>query len=187
VYNYEMVPSRRSRATVIADGLTMLRFVIAIVLIPANWSLSLGVSVWLVSVAWVTDVLDGRLARAAGEEGRMGRWDLTADTAVGAGLLVGLAGSGEIPAWFAVSVLVILGTLFLRGSFAASMLLQVAGYLSLIALIWSRRSSFWWMPLATAVLIGLIDWRRLVQVNIPSFLRPFTQSARQEGWRRGGR
>jgi phosphatidylglycerophosphate synthase len=187
VYNYEMDPSTRSRATVVADGLTVLRLVIAIVLVPATWSLSLSVSAWLVSVAWVTDVLDGRLARAAGEEGRMGRRDLTVDTAVGAGLLVGLAGSGEIPAWFAVSVLVILGTLFLRGSFAASMLLQVAGYSSLIALLWSRGSSFLWMPMATAVLIGIIDWRRLLQVNIPGFLHAFRQSAGRGEWRPGGR
>ena len=166
-----MDPSTRSRATVVADGLTVLRLVIAIVLIPAAWSLSLGLSAWLLSVAWMTDVLDGRLARGVGEEGRMGRWDLTADTAVGAGLLVGLAGSGEIPAWFAVAVVVILGTLFLFGNFAASMLLQVAGYASLIALLWSRRPSLWWVPPATAVLIAIIDWRRLVQVNIPGFLR----------------
>jgi phosphatidylglycerophosphate synthase len=166
-----MDPSMRSRATVVADGLTVLRFVIAIVLIPATWSLSLGVSAWLVSVAWVTDVLDGRLARAVGEEGRMGRWDLTADTAVGAGLLVGLAGSGEIPALFAFAVLVIMGTLFLLGNFAASMLLQVAGYSSLITLLWSRRPSVWWMPMVTAVLVGIIDWRRLLQVNVPGFLR----------------
>jgi phosphatidylglycerophosphate synthase len=187
VYNYEMVPSRRSGATAVADGLTVLRLVIAIVLVPVTWSLSLGVSALLLSVAWVTDALDGRLARAAGEEGRMGRWDLTADTAVGAGLLVGLAGSGEIPAWFAAAVLAILGTLFLFGSFVASMLLQVAGYVPLIALLWSRRPSLWWMPLATAVSIGFIDWRRLLQVNIPSFLRPFTQSVGRGVWRRGGR
>jgi phosphatidylglycerophosphate synthase len=187
VYNYEMVPSGRSRATVIADGLTVLRFVVAIVLIPATWSLSLGVSAWLVSVAWVTDVLDGRLARAVGEEGWMGRWDLTADTAVGAGLLVGLAGSGEIPAWFAIAVLAILGTLFLLGNFAASMLLQVAAYSSLIILLWSRRPSLWWLPMVAAVMIGIIDWRRLLQVNIPGFLHAFRQSAGRGEWRPGGR
>jgi phosphatidylglycerophosphate synthase len=172
---------------VTADGLTVSRLVIAIVLVPVTWSLSLGVSALLLSVAWVTDVLDGRLARAAGEEGRMGHWDLTADTAVGAGLLVGLAGSGEIPAWFAAAVLAILGTLFLFRSFAASMVLQVAGYASMISLLWSRRPSFWWVPLATAILIGIIDWRRLVQVNIPGFLRPFTRVVGRGVWRRGGR
>lgn len=187
MYNYEMDPSTQSRATVIADGLTMSRFVIAIVLIPATWSLNLVVSAWLVAVAWVTDVLDGRLARAVGEEGRMGRWDLTADTVVGAGLLVGLAGSGEIPAWFAAAVLTVLGTLFLLGNFAAAMLLQVAGYASLISLLWSRRPFFWWLPLATAVLIGIIDWRRLLQVNIPGFLRAFTQPVGRGVWRPGGR
>jgi len=67
------------------------------------------------------------------------------------------------------------------------MLLQVAGYVPLIALLWSRRPSLWWMPLATAVSIGFIDWRRLLQVNIPSFLRPFTQSVGRGVWRRGGR
>jgi hypothetical protein len=117
----------------------------------------------------------------------MGRWDLTADTAVGAGLLVGLAGSGEIPAWFAIAVLAILGTLFLLGNFAASMLLQVAAYSSLIILFWSRRPSFWWLPMVAAVMIGIIDWRRLLQVNIPGFLSAFRQSAGRGVSRPGGR
>jgi phosphatidylglycerophosphate synthase len=164
----------------VADGLTVLRLVIAVALIPATWSLSLGLAAVLVSLAWVTDVLDGRLVRAVGEEGRMGRWDLTVDTAVGAGLLVGLAGSGEIPVLFAVGVLAVLGTLFLFGNVAAAMLLQLAGYLPLIALLWSRRPSGWWLPVATAVLIGIIDWRRLLEVNIPSFLRGLARGAQDQ-------
>lgn len=171
VYNYEMESSGRSRASVVADGLTVLRLVIAIVLVPATWSRSLGVSAGLLSLAWMTDVLDGRIARAAGEEGRMGRWDLTVDTAVGAGILVGLAGAGEVSVLFAGAVLATMGTLFLFGNLAASMLLQVAGYASLLALLWSRRPLVWWMPMVTAVLIGVIDWNRLLRINIPNFFR----------------
>jgi hypothetical protein len=159
---------------VLADRLTVSRLVIAVELIPVAWSASLTLTALLVSTAWVTDLLDGRLARAVAEEGRMGRWDLTADTAVGAGLVIGLAGSGEIPAWFAATSLVVLGALFIAGNIAASMLLQLAGYLPLLGVLWSRRPAGWWVPMVTATLIGVVAWRRLFGVNIPSFIRGVT-------------
>ncbi len=160
-----------SNTTVIADVLTMSRMVIAVALIPIVWSLSLGLAALMVSIAWLTDLLDGRLARAAGREGRLGSWDLRADTAVGAGLLIGLTGSGTIPIWFSASALILFGGLFLAGNWAASMLLQLVGYLPLISALWSERPTGWWLPIFTVILIGILDWRRLLVVNIPNFVR----------------
>lgn len=163
-------PERWDSAT-IGDGLTVLRLVIAGALIPIAWSLNLEVMSLLLSMAWLTDVLDGRLARAAGREGRMGKWDLPADTAVGAGLVIGLTGAGTFPVWLAMGVLIVLGGLFLRGNFAASMLLQLAGYVPAIGLLWSERPAGWWLPLITAVAVGVVDRGRLFRVNIPDFVR----------------
>lgn len=161
---------RRAPAAVVADILTMSRFGIALVMIPIAWTLHLGAVSVLVSLAWATDFLDGRLARAAGVIGRMGRWDLTADTAVGVGLLIGLAGARRVPVGVAIVVIVGLGAWFLMGNFAASLLLQLAGYLPLLAILWARRSSGWWLPFVTAITIGVADWRRLLTVNIPRFI-----------------
>jgi phosphatidylglycerophosphate synthase len=168
---HHMKLSGWSDTAVIADILTMARMVIAVALIPIVWSFSLGLAALMVSIAWMTDLLDGRLARAAGREGRLGSWDLRADTAVGAGLLIGLTGAGTIPIWFSASALIIFGVLFLAGNLAASMLLQLAGYLPLISVLWSEKSPGWWLPFFTAILIGILDWRRLLFVNIPNFVR----------------
>lgn len=162
---------RRRNKAAIADLLTISRFGIGVALVPVTWTLTLSQAAWLVSSAWVTDVLDGRLARAAGEQGRLGRWDVTADTLVGAGVLIGLAGSGEVPFLYAAGALVIFGGLFLAGNLAAPMLLQLSGYLPLLAILWTQRPDAWWVPFLVAALIGVVDWRRLLTVNIPNFVR----------------
>lgn len=158
-----------SSLTVMADGLTSLRLGIAIAVIPVAWSQDLTTTSVLVSLAWLTDLFDGRLARAGGRAGRLHRWDLRADTAVGAGVLVGLVG-GELAPWW----LLIAGALFAwgywRGNVAAAMLLQLCGFVPLLILLWSLRPPGWWMPLVTALVIAVVDWRKLVMVNIPAFI-----------------
>jgi phosphatidylglycerophosphate synthase len=72
----------------LADGLTALRFVVAL---PMVWialmlppARSLAPAVWLTIVAWTSDWLDGPLARRAGSSQQtwLGRHDLEADLAV---------------------------------------------------------------------------------------------------------
>lgn len=154
----------------LADGLTIARLGLAVALLFSAWMLDLTLVALLVSLAWITDLFDGRAARASGRLGAMGSWDLRADTAVGACLALGLGGSGWAPPW----VLAIAGALaiaFLYGSFAAAMLLQLCGYVPLALVLWSERPSAWWLPFVTVVLIAAFGWRRLVHVNIPGFLR----------------
>jgi phosphatidylglycerophosphate synthase len=161
---------RRTRPARIADLLTISRLVLAVLVVPAAWSANLELTGLLISAAWLTDFLDGRVARRSGGEGRMGRWDLTVDTLVGAGLLIGLTGAGEIPLWLTAVAMVVLGGWFFSGNPAASMLLQLTGYVPLLLILWSRRPSAWQAPFLTAILIGVLDWRRLFTINIPAFL-----------------
>jgi phosphatidylglycerophosphate synthase len=162
---------RKALPASVADLLTISRLGIALVVIPAAWSLSLGPTAILVTTAWLTDFLDGKVARTAGTEGRMGRWDMACDTAVGAGLVIGLTGAGLIPILAGVGAVVVFGAWFLTGNYAAAMLLQITGYLPLLALLWTERPTGWWLPFITAALIGIVDWRRLLLINIPNFLR----------------
>ncbi len=169
----------RSALSLLADGLTLARLLLAVALVPAVWSSDLTLSAVLLSVAWLTDVLDGRLARASGHDGRLARWDVRADVAVAVGLLAGLGASGDVPVWLLVIGLGLL-LAFALGSVAAGMLLQLCAYVPLLLLLWSIRTVAWWIPLLTAALIGLVDWRRLVMVNIPGFVHGF----RLENYRR---
>lgn len=153
----------------LADGLTGLRLALAAVLVPVAWSSHLGLTAILISIAWLTDVLDGRLARGSGQKGHLARWDLRADTLLGAGLLVGLAGAGIAPPWL-IPIGIILAALYVLGSVTASMLLQLCGYVPLLIALWVDRPPAWWLPIVVSALIGLIDWRRLVTINIPAFL-----------------
>lgn len=164
-----------SPGLVVADVLTTARLGLALALPVVLGTGRLTVAAVLVSTAWISDILDGRLARSSAGEGRLGRWDLTADTAVGAGVLVGLTVAGELPVWYAVAALLVLGAWFLRTeNFAGSMLLQLAGYVPLLWILWSEQTDWWWLPFVTAFLIGIVDWRRLIEVNIRGFLSSVT-------------
>lgn len=156
----------------LADGLTGLRMVLAVAVVPAAWASRLGLTAIIVATAWLTDLVDGRLARLSGEKGRLASWDLRADTMLGACLLVGLAGAGIAPLWL-IPLAVALAALYLLGSVSASMLLQLCGYVPLLVVLWTDRPPAWWLPVVVPLLIGLIDWRRLLTVNIPVFLDGF--------------
>jgi hypothetical protein len=161
-----------SPGLVSADLLTAARMGMALALPVVLGTGRLTVAAVVVSSAWVTDILDGRLARISVGEGRLGRWDLIADTAVGAGIVVGLTGASKLPLWYAAGSLLLLGVWFLRTrNLASSMALQLAGYVPLLFVLWSERADWWWLPFVTAALIGMVDWRRLIEVNIPGFLR----------------
>lgn len=86
----------------IADGLTALRFVVAVPMIwlaltqpPAR---SLAPTVWLTIVAWTSDWLDGPLARRSGfsQQTWLGRHDLEADLVVVVAQAVILASWGIV-------------------------------------------------------------------------------------------
>lgn len=85
-----------------ADGLTALRFVLAL---PMIWlgltqppTRSLAPAVWLTIVAWTSDWLDGPLARRSGfsQQTWMGRHDLEADLAIVIAQAVVLASWGVV-------------------------------------------------------------------------------------------
>lgn len=155
----------------VADGLTAVRLLAAVVLVPAVWTARWTSVAVLLSLAWLSDFLDGRTARRAPGETRLGGLDVTADTAVGAALVIGLAGAGTIPWWAAIGAITVLGSLFAAGNLAASMLLQLTGYLPVLNILRLERPSLWWLPYAAIVVIGIADRRRLLHVSIPAFLR----------------
>ena len=169
-----MAQPTRPGLALTADSLTALRLVIALALAPlvilGLWS----VVAIMISVAWVTDFADGRFARMAEGGTRLGRWDMSIDTAVGASLLVGLMLHGVVPDLVGLGLLGVLGLLHAAGNIAASMLLQLAGFLPTLLILWEDRPDWWWAPFASLAVIAIFDWRRLVFSNIPAFARGVT-------------
>ena len=100
----------------------------------------------------------------------MGDFDITADTAVGTGLVIGLTGGGTLPLWAGLLAIVVFGGLFVAGNLAAAMLLQLTGFLPALYIFLTDRPEAWWLPYLTIIVIAILDWRRLVFVNIPNFL-----------------
>jgi hypothetical protein len=91
------------------------------------------------------------------------------DTAVGLSVLIGLTGAGLANVWLLAAAGLLLWP-FLLGNVTAAMLIQLAGFVPLLLLLWSRRPTAWWLPFAIALFAGTVDWRRLLFVNIPAFL-----------------
>ena len=157
-----------------ADALTAARMVIAALLVPVVWTGSFSTAALLLALGWLSDFADGRLARSTETPTRLGDWDLVSDTLVGAALVVGLVGFGVMPPVLGIGLTLALGALFIAGNVAASMLLQLLGYLPFLFLLWTVRPPLWWVPFATAAILAVLDWRRLVLINIPAFLRGVT-------------
>jgi len=97
------------RITTLPNLLGLLRIgltpvVMALILLPFPGSGLLAAVVF--AVAAVTDVLDGRIARARGEVTSLGVFmDLTADKVLVAGVMVAMVEVGLLPAWIAATIL----------------------------------------------------------------------------------
>ncbi|MGH2530160.1 MAG: CDP-alcohol phosphatidyltransferase family protein [Actinomycetota bacterium] len=154
----------------VADALTLTRALLALALAVVLAAGRIAPAAVLLSLAWLTDFADGRVARAGRGRTRLGGFDLPADTLVGAGVLVGLAADGYIPAPVVAAVLVVLGGgfLVLRNE-ALSMALQAVGYGGFLWRLWTGRNAFLWAPVLTIAAIAVLDRRRFTRIVLPRF------------------
>lgn len=166
-----MAQPTRQRLAAAADGLTALRLLGAVFAIPLISSNLWAMTALLVSIMWIADLLDGRLARLSGLQTRLGHLDMVFDTVFAAGVVVGLAIVGTLPLWLALGSLIVFGGLFAAGNMAAAMLLQLTGFIPLLVELWLRKPDTWWAPFVVMALAGIVDWKRLVFTNIPLFIR----------------
>lgn len=156
----------------IADGLTASRLVLGVVVGAAIASNHLGFAIVVLVIAWVTDLLDGPLARAASAATRLGDWDFRVDVTLGAAIFVGLAISGRVPAWL-VAGLVVLGVGWTRvtGNPAPAMLFLAVVYAWFLMVVLTERPERWWLPFAAIPALLAIDHRRFFRVILPAFFK----------------
>jgi len=154
----------------VADALTLSRALLGALLalvLAQGW---LSPAAALLSTAWLTDLADGRVARAAGGPTRLGAFDLAADTLVGIGVLVGLAAGGAFPMPVAAIAILVLGGgyVFLRNE-ALAMSLQAIGYAAFLWRLWTAGSAWVWIPVLTVAVIAIADRRRFTGNVLPRF------------------
>lgn len=165
----------------VADALTASRVVLAMLV---AMTLALGAfpaAAVVLVVAWLTDLVDGRLARSAQTPTRLGGWDFRIDVSLGAAILVGLALSGSASPWLVVPVIgVLTAVTLLTGNPSPSMLLLAFAYAWFLWLLLDRRPLLWWLPFASILMLLVIDWQRFTRVILPAFFRGIATFGRAE-------
>lgn len=162
----------RAARRALADALTASRLVITVALAgrPAPETAAV-----LLAWAWVSDALDGPLARSAGRPGRLARFDHLIDAAVGVAVVWYLGTAGFWPLLPAVAGAILLLVVWaVTRAFVAQMLLLAVSYGAF--LWWAFTLDTWaWTVLVVVALTTLVaEWPRFSHELVPGFLR---------GWR----
>ena len=162
----------------VADVLTASRVVLALVVGVAVANNSYGVAIPVLMIAWLTDTLDGMIARAAKGTTRLGDWDFRVDVTLGIAILIGFAADGRGPIWLVVAIIgLFAGWTFVTGNPAPAMLMMGVAYGWFLPVLLIDRPIFWWMPFAAIPILLALDWRRFFTVILPAFFK---------GWARIG-
>lgn len=155
----------------IADALTASRLGLGLGLFWLVALDNLGWGAALLTLTWVTDFLDGRLARSTPQRTRLAAWDLRVDTTVGVGLLCGLAVANHIPWAVVIGMLALASVTAMLGNPAPAMVMLGVVYGFFMWMLLLGRPLGWWLPFASGAVIGIIDWHRFTKVILPAFFR----------------
>jgi cardiolipin synthase len=160
----------------IADTLTSIRFLLGLYLIwlgVRGGPEAVAVSALTLLVAWVTDALDGPLARRdpRGIQTWIGDHDLEADVTVALGVWTYLALAGFLSFWLAVAYAVAAAAaLWHFGSIHLAWGVQALPYGTMIWTSWRTVPTY---GLLLVVWIGFVlvaTWPRFLQQTLPEFL-----------------
>lgn len=161
-----------------ADSLTLARIPLAVmisVVIAAN---RLFAGAVLLVCAWITDTLDGILARRAPGKTRLGPWDSTADGMISMGLMTGLVLGGYLPSLWLIPVAVLGGLLLLVRSLASGMLLQAMAYGWFVRIAVAEDRTARNLTIAAILAAAVVYGHRVPRVLIPRFFRDLARLKR---------
>lgn len=151
----------------LADALTIVRFSLGILMIflglhPNQPTAELAVSALL--AAWLSDILDGPLARRSNTTTWVGEHDLLADltVATGAWLYLGFTGWIDLPLVLAYLLLAAFGWLK-TGSQHVGWGVQAIPYAAMILFALQKTPPYGWLLLVYLALIIVFTWPRFPQ------------------------
>lgn len=159
----------------IANTLTIFRFLIGFIIVfISNFQKKLGlksVIFWLIT-AWITDILDGFLARTSkAPEDWIGKHDLYADMTVSASVLYYLTLSDFISLNFAITFLIISILLLWRfKSKAIADGVQAVPYGLIIYTSFKHQPIYGYLIVTYLLLIIVITWPRFPKEKVPEFI-----------------
>ena len=161
---------------ILADTLTGMRVLLACYLVWLGWQKgpdalgSAAVTLW---AAWLTDVLDGPLARRdpRGIHTWIGDHDLEADVAVALGVWIYVTLAGYLSPWLAGIYLVVAGVALHRfGSAHMAWGVQAVPYGFMIWTSWRQAPVFGLLLTAWIALVLVATWPRFPRHTLPEFL-----------------
>ncbi len=170
----------------IADLLTGSRILLALLfvwlgLLRASWLLP--IACFMLLAAWISDLLDGILARRSGAEPTwVGDHDLEIDVTVSLGVLIYLIGARFLEPAYAGAYLVLWALIFRRWGWRRepAMLFQAPIYLWLIVVAMRDAPQAGWWLIAWIVTAVVITWPRFPQEVVPDFLAGMSKVMRGE-------
>jgi phosphatidylglycerophosphate synthase len=160
----------------LADTLTSVRFLLAFYLIWLGWKKgpeAIGSAALTLLVAWITDLLDGPLARRdpRGIRTWIGDRDLEADMAVALGAWIYLMLTGFLSPWLAGLYLVVAAVALWRfGSDQLAWGLQALPYGAVIWTSWRVAPLYGLLLVAWIGLVVVATWPRFPRQTVPDFL-----------------
>ena len=166
---------------VLADILTGSRLALGVAVAGALVADRIHLFSILLTIAWASDVFDGRLARSSGRPTFFGEADMLVDTWVGACVLVGLALSGRAPLWLVIIGIAVLGAVYLRTKNpAVSQVLQGIAYGAALWLIYRSEETTLAIPLGTLAVLLLIEYKKFFGKVLPMFFQGIAAIIKRE-------
>jgi phosphatidylglycerophosphate synthase len=160
----------------LADTLTSVRFLLAFYLVWLGWQKgpqAIGSAALTLLVAWITDVLDGPLARRdpRGIRTWIGDRDLEADMAVALGVWIYLMLAGFLSPWLAgIYLMVTAVALWRLGTAHLAWGVQALPYGAMIWTSWRTAPVFGLLLVAWLGLVVVATWPRFPRETVPEFL-----------------
>lgn len=159
----------------IANTLTVFRFLIGFIIafiISTQKKSGLRSAIFWLITAWLTDILDGFLARTSkAPEDWIGKHDLYADMTVSAGVLYYLTSSGFVSIKFTISFLII--SIILLWRFRSKSIadgIQAVPYGLMIYTSFKYQPFYGYLIIIYLLLIILITWPRFPKEKVPEFI-----------------
>jgi len=161
----------------LADTLTVSRALLGLLILWSGLTggrEALALAASLLILAWLTDVLDGALARRdrSGRQTWVGEHDLQADMSVSLGVLGYLTFAGFVSPGAGVGYLLISAVLlWITRSSAVGMAVQAPPYGLMLYLAMRHAPLVGGLAIVYLLLIIIVTWPRFPRQTVPGFLR----------------
>lgn len=158
----------------LADVLTVMRAILGFCIAGLGWAVgkeALPTAVMAMVVSWLSDLVDGPLARRDPDARPtwVGEHDAESDLTTSLGVAAYLSLSGYIAAWVGVGLIIVILLLWVLHSHQLAWPFYAIPYVILIGLALQDAPLFGWLAIIYLGITLLIRWRRLKGEYLPQF------------------